>query len=164
MYKIRNNIYFIKVFLKVSLAVIFYFILTTYTVPTYQSISAFVDEKINQQNVIIGETSLMVDIVKTPNARKNGLSNREPLLENQGMLFVFEEVDDHGIWMKDMKFSIDIIWFNEYGEVVDFEENISPDTYPEIFLPSQKSKYVLETLAGFVRREGIKLGDKIDLY
>lgn len=147
-----------------SLSVICYLAFTLYTIPAYKNISAYVDEKINQQNIIIGETSLLVDIVTTPQARKDGLSNREPLLENEGMLFVFEEMGDHGIWMKDMKFSIDIIWLNEYGEVVDFEEHVSPDTYPEVFSPSQKSKYVLETHAGFVKKEGIKLGDKIDLY
>lgn len=166
MYPIKNNIYFIKVFLKVSLSITCYLAFTIYTVPVYKNVRAHVEEKMNTkiQNIIIGETSLIVEIRDTPESRQRGLSGREPLRSHEGMLFVFEELGDHRFWMKDMKFSIDIIWLNEYGEVIHYAENISPDTYPTLFNSPQQSKYVLETQAGFVKKEAIKLYDKIDLY
>jgi uncharacterized membrane protein (UPF0127 family) len=152
--------------LKVVLSIACYLLFTIYTVPTYKNVRAYVDERIStkKQNMIIGETAMQIIIVDTPESRQKGLSNREPLEEHEGMLFVFEENGQHGIWMKDMKFEIDIIWFNEYGEIIHYAENVSPDTYPQVFDAPQKSRYVLETLAGFVKQEGIKLGDKVDLY
>jgi uncharacterized membrane protein (UPF0127 family) len=166
MYLIKNNIYFIKVFLKVTLSIICYLLFTIYTIPAYKNVRAYVDQKVNTRtiNVVLGTAVVRAQIVDTPESRKNGLSNREPLKEDEGMLFIFEEMEDHGIWMKDMKFSIDILWLNEYGEVLHYVEEASPDSYPEVFSASQNSKYVLEIQAGSIKREGIKLGDKIDLY
>ena len=33
--------------------------------------------------------------------------------ENYAMLFVFDHNDHHKMWMKDMKFSVDMIWIND---------------------------------------------------
>lgn len=162
----RNNFYFLKISLKVVLSVACYLAFTLYTVPAYTHVRAYVDEKLfsDKRNIVVGETSILVDVVDTAEERKRGLSGRRELPENNGMFFIFQESSTHGFWMKDMNFAIDIIWFNEYGEAVYFVENIKPETYPTIFASPEESRYVLEVPAGFVEREGIKLGDKIDLY
>ena len=166
MYQVKNNIYFIKVFLKVTLSIICYLFFTLYTVPMYHNVRAYVDEKmfLTKRALVVGETNIIVDVVDTPESRQLGLSGRKNLEQGHGMLFVFQLSDMHGFWMKDMNFNIDIIWFNEYGEVSYYVENISPDTYPTVFAPPTKSLYVLEVPFGFVKEKGIKLGDKIDLY
>jgi len=64
------------------------------------------------------------------------------------MLFVFENPGIHGIWMKDMKFPIDIIWLDKDMSVISKELNVSPDTYPQVFYPSREAYYVLEVKAG----------------
>jgi uncharacterized membrane protein (UPF0127 family) len=132
----------------------------------YKNVRAYVDEKMfsDKKSVVVGETTVVVDVVDTPEERERGLSGRIELLENEGMLFIFEKLDLHGFWMKDMNFSIDIIWFNEYAEAVHVLENISPNTYPTVFSPPVQAKYVLEVPAGFIKTHGIKLGDTIDLY
>lgn len=165
MHQIKNNAYFVKIIVKIVASIICYLAFTLYTVPTYKNVRAYVDERMSTQkhNININGTPILVTIVADAESRKNGLSNREPLREHEGMLFIFDEVGQHGIWMKDMKFSIDIIWFNEEGEVIHYVENVSPDTYPQVFDAPLKSKYVLETLAGFVEREEVTLGQKVDL-
>jgi uncharacterized membrane protein (UPF0127 family) len=65
--------------------------------------------------------------------------------------------------MKDMKYSIDIIWINGAGEIIDINEHVSPDTYPTTFYPPQPIRYVLETRDGFVREKGIKIGDIVEI-
>ena len=47
-----------------------------------------------------------------------GLMFRPSLPEDRGMLFVFGELDFHGIWMKNCRFPIDIVWLDEERRVV----------------------------------------------
>lgn len=109
----------------------------------------------------IGEASFDAEVADTFATRVQGLSNRKSLPENRGLLFVFEEADQHGFWMKDMLFSIDIIWISEDKKVVHVEENVSPDTYPNAFAPSESALYVFEINAGEADKKGIKLGDEV---
>ena len=92
--------------------------------------------------------------------RERGLSETSELKPNRGMLFVFEENGFWGIWMKDMRYPIDILWLNERKEVVYIEENIAPDTYPRVFAPRVPARYVIELRAGSVHEHGISEGDK----
>jgi uncharacterized membrane protein (UPF0127 family) len=164
-HQIKNNIYFVKMFLKVVLSIACYLFFTIYTVPMYENVRAYVDEKFSDRRaIVLGEAPIFVEIVQEGEDLKKGLSGRSTLQSDEGMLFIFEKADLHGIWMKDMNFAIDIIWLNEYGEVVHYEKNVVPETFPKVFAPSQLSKYVIEVSSGFIEREGIKIGDKIDLY
>ncbi len=114
------------------------------------------------REVRIGNISIQVEVADTEAARIRGLSGKESLKEGSGMLFVFEEAGEWGIWMKDMQFPIDIIWADESGTIITIAKNIAPDTYPKSFYPTTPTvKYVLEVPAGFVQKEGIAEGDRI---
>jgi len=98
-------------------------------------------------------------IADTPSERTQGLSGRESLAENQAMLFVFDYPDYHKIWMKDMKFPIDVIWLDENKKITHIEENISPETYPATFFPPEKSLYIIEAYAGFAHKNDLQVGN-----
>ncbi len=121
--------------------------------------SILVSEKIIEIN---GEF-LKAEIADTGRARERGLSGRDKIYSDQGLLFIFDNLDYHSIWMKDMMFSIDIIWMDEDGYIIDYEERVSPDTFPETFSPEKPAKYVLEVESGFVERKGLEVGDKLDI-
>lgn len=106
----------------------------------------------------IDTTELRIAIADTPESRRLGLSHLPALKEKHGLLFVFPKSDLHGIWMKDMRFPIDIIWFDENLRVVDLYENASPDTYPKTFHPKTPARYVLEVNAGFAEKYDIGAG------
>jgi uncharacterized membrane protein (UPF0127 family) len=92
-----------------------------------------------------------------------GLMFRPSLPEDQGMLFVFEELDFHGIWMKNCKFPIDILWLDEEGRVVHLAESVPPcraDPCP-VYQPLRKAAYVVELNAGQARREKVVLGSRL---
>lgn len=93
-------------------------------------------------------TPLRFEIADTPEERAQGLSGRQSIPDNYAMLFVYEEADLHGFWMKDMFVPIDIIWLGDDGTVLKIEEAVSPDTYPKVFYPPQPVRYVLEMRAG----------------
>ena len=115
----------------------------------------------NEKNISINGVDLLVDIADTPEEQAQGLSGRDKMAENKGMLFVFPVSNIPGFWMKDMRFSLDFIWIAESGMIVDITENITPESYPEIFRSSSPVKYVLEVNAGWVDRNKVKVGDKV---
>lgn len=113
--------------------------------------------------VHIGTIPLQVLVADTPELRQQGLSGRDSLGDVQGMLFIFDENDYHGIWMKDMKFPIDVIWIDESLTVVSVTENLQPSSYPKIFEPPKPVRYIIETNVYFSDSFGIREGDKVDL-
>ncbi|TSC68331.1 MAG: hypothetical protein G01um101472_42 [Parcubacteria group bacterium Gr01-1014_72] len=92
-----------------------------------------------------------------------GLGAFTAIAPDQGMLFIPPEPDFLGIWMEGMQFPIDIVWLNEAYGVLDLRENISPDTYPEIFYPATAAHYVLELPAGGVARYALAVGSTFSL-
>jgi hypothetical protein len=109
----------------------------------------------------IGATQLEVELATTQAEREQGLSGRAALLPGHGMFFTFDTPGAWGIWMKDMKFPIDIIWADEDGLVITIEENATPESYPKSFYPTYAAQYVLEVPAGFVKERSIAIGQQI---
>jgi uncharacterized membrane protein (UPF0127 family) len=90
-----------------------------------------------------------------------GLGGRDGLPDDHGMIFASDEENRDGLWMKDMRFAIDMLWFDSNLALVDVAENVTPDTYPTIFRPRQPARYALEAPAGFVSRHHIRIGEAI---
>jgi uncharacterized membrane protein (UPF0127 family) len=105
---------------------------------------------------------LMVEIANTETARMQGLSNRPLLSENRGMFFLFNEAGYHTFWMKDMRFSLDIIWMRE-GMVVGITENALPEgaNPVKIYASPTAVDSVLEVAGGFASRYGVVAGDTV---
>lgn len=95
--------------------------------------------------------------------KQNGLSNTTQLEPQCGMIFYFDEPDYHSFWMKDMNYSIDIIYLDQNNEVVDIISNADPSSFPNSFKPQEKSRKVIEINGGESKKIGLKLGDKIGL-
>lgn len=99
----------------------------------------------------------------TPVAQERGLSGRRSLAPDQGMLFAFDAPAERCIWMKDMRFAIDVVWLDAGKRVVMIREGLDPTTYPESFCSNQPAQYVLELAPGVVKAAGIHDGMTIGL-
>lgn len=121
------------------------------------------EDKEGVNTLTIGPTTVQVEVADTDEERTLGLSGRESLVENSGLLFVFETEGYHGIWMKDMNFPIDIAWLDKNKKIIHIEHNVSPETYPKVFNPPTPSLYVLETNAGFFQKFNIGVGNTAQL-
>ena len=73
---------------------------------------------------------IQAELAQTPEQRSIGLMHRPKMGVNEGMLFVFPQNGKYSFWMKDMRFSIDILWLSANGRIVYMAQNVSPDTYP----------------------------------
>lgn len=118
---------------------------------------------IGLRTIRLAGQELRVSVVGTPEERAKGLSGRTGLALGEGMLFVFDTEAKYRFWMKDMLFSIDILWLSGDGKVVYLRENVSPATYPEVFAPNAPARYVLELPAGFVKDNNVVVGDIVRL-
>ena len=118
----------------------------------------------NHGKVVIGNAEIKVEIADTPEEMQKGLSNRDNLGGNKGMLFVFSEPGQPVFWMKDMRFSIDIIWI-QGDEIVDIAPNLPvvAGEFLSTYTPREPANYVLEVNAGFAKEHGIKAGDRVEI-
>lgn len=119
------------------------------------------------KNIKIGEKTYKLEVVKTSQELEKGLAKFESIKDDQGMLFIFDTPGRWNIWMKDMKFNIDIIFLNENKEVVTIFKNVKFETHENPFeyrkyQPDFDSKYVIELKEGEIAQNKIKIGDKID--
>lgn len=104
-----------------------------------------------------------VYIADTEEKRTKGLGGLASIPTDYGMFFIFDHSDYQSIWMKDMLFSIDIIWIDENNRIVHIENNISPNTYPKIFISPIKALYVLELKAGMSETYELNTGNSLIL-
>lgn len=100
-------------------------------------------------------------LADTPVLRQKGLSGRASIDVGEAMLFIFEKSARNYFWMRDMLFSIDIVWLDTDKKVIHIERDVSPDSFPKSFGPDEDSKYVLEFKEGLVESIGLKVGDKV---
>ncbi len=105
-------------------------------------------------------TVLQVEVMVKDEDRAMGLMFRPSLPKDRGMLFIFERPDFHGIWMKNCRFPIDIVWLDEEKKVVHVAESVPPckaEPCP-VYNPLRRASYVVELNAGQAKREKAVLG------
>jgi len=98
--------------------------------------------------------------------RQIGLSNRNSLGKNSGMIFAFDKADYYSFWMKNMKFPIDIL-FIRGDRIITIHKNVQPpksanDSLP-VYNPKEPADKVLELNANVTSEKNIKEGDKIEV-
>jgi uncharacterized membrane protein (UPF0127 family) len=128
---------------------------------------SFPGSPFKKSTVTINTKTFTVDLAKNEKEKMIGLSGRNSLDENSGMLFIFSKKDQYSFWMKDMKFPIDII-FIDTDKVVDVIQNAPvPSTKNVALLPiykgAQQANYILEVKAGVAQKNKIKIGDKVTI-
>ncbi|MDP3729433.1 MAG: DUF192 domain-containing protein [bacterium] len=107
----------------------------------------------------IGDAIFTVEVVYMPIAQMRGLSGRQSLAQDHGMLFVFGSKENHGFVMRGMQFPIDMVWIAD-GEVRGITENI-PISSKEVYYPPKPVDVVLEIPAGTAAAHHIKEGDRV---
>jgi uncharacterized membrane protein (UPF0127 family) len=106
-------------------------------------------------------TKMQMEIADTDESRRKGLMFRDHLTKGTGMLFIFSVSAPHRFWMKNCKFPIDIIWLNKKKQILYLLENVPPckdDPCPDYGPTQESALYVIETVAGFAKKEKLATG------
>lgn len=110
----------------------------------------------------INGAKFFIEIADTAQKRALGLSGRDSLPQNQGMLFIFSQPDYYSFWMEEMRFALDFVWIRD-RKVVQINQNVKPADYqpPESLRTNQPVDAVLEINAGMAQKLNMKIGDKV---
>lgn len=148
---------------KYKIFIALFFILVFFSLFSYKNAANPENNKGQLRKVKISDAVIRVEIADTPEKREKGLSDRDSLPEDQGMLFVFPESDYHLFWMKNMRFGLDFIWL-QGSKVVEITLRIKPEDYqpPNVMKPKEKVDKVLEVNAGTAEKLNIKVGDSVE--
>lgn len=100
-------------------------------------------------HISFDSASFSLELAITPEQKQQGLMFRESLPKDAGMLFVFNDTEPRGFWMKNTKIPLDMIYLDENLTVVEIKKNIRPCLEdPCAVYKSKPAKYVLEVNAG----------------
>jgi len=103
-----------------------------------------------------------VEVASDKASREKGLSGRDSLPADSGMLFALEPGRPVAFWMKDMKFPIDIIVFDKGRRVIGIMRDLQPCSMQcPIYGVSVNASYALEINAGLAEKIGISIGDSL---
>jgi len=120
--------------------------------------------------VEIGERTFELELALTPGERYQGLSDREHIPADGGMLFVFpdDRVRVQRFVMRQCLVPIDIIFLDPGQRIVAMHEmQVEPYDTPEGQLTPYASRYpaqyAIELAGGTLRELGLSEGERIDL-
>jgi uncharacterized membrane protein (UPF0127 family) len=95
-------------------------------------------------------------------SRERGLMFVRELPPDRGMLFLFEFPQPLAFWMKNTYVSLDLVFIDEDGTVINVAENAKPLSLRPIESAGD-AVAVLEVVGGTARRIGLKAGDRVAL-
>jgi len=151
------------------LLVVFGALYLTFNQDTWQSfIPGSGNANLDHTRIKINETIINIEVADTAAERNRGLSSRESLAADSGMLFVFDKPKQTQFWMKGMRFALDMIFIRD-GKVVDILRNVPPpedgqkDDQLPLYQPVTEIDMMLEVPAGFADSRNIQIGDTVFL-
>lgn len=110
----------------------------------------------------IGEHRYIVEVAVTNAEKAKGLSFRDSMPFNHGMIFLYDHKDFYTFWMNGMRFPLDFVWIDG-NTIVDITQHVQPQmgVNVPIVKPIKQVDKILELNAGVIERNGIKIGDSV---
>jgi len=156
-----------QVLIPIAIAAVIIGVVGVLTIPADSKLA---DTKFSKGIVKLDDITLDVQVAQTDSQRVRGLMFQKELPYDQGMIFVFSDEQIVPMWMPNMQFPLDIIWFNATGNIVHIEKSVPPCKSPlETASCTVKNgggkmaKYVLEVTAGFVEKFNITEKSKLQI-
>ena len=92
-------------------------------------------------------------------ARTQGLMHRKSMAQNAGMVFVFEEIATHCMWMKNTLIPLSVAFIDAQGAIVNIAD-MQPHS-EQSHCAARPARYALEMNKGWFAQRGIKPGAKL---
>lgn len=111
--------------------------------------------------LMLGDTTLEVEVARTASQRATGLMFRPVLQEGQGMLFVFDEEAHHCMWMRNTYIPLSVAFFDKNASLINIEK--MPPLSENRYCALTQARYALEVPQGWFEKQGITFGDIMKL-
>jgi hypothetical protein len=109
----------------------------------------------------IGNDRFTLEVADDDASRQTGLMNRDSMGSRHGMLFVFDQANVVGFWMKNTRIPLDIVFINEFGRVVAVK-TMQPFDLRSVS-SEQPAMYAIELNAGAAREVNVKANDVLTI-
>jgi uncharacterized protein len=136
----------------------------------------FIPEGIKNRNIefskgtiAINNHSISTDIAETPAERQRWLTFRsEELPLSSALLLVYDKPDLYSLWLLNIQFNLDLIWFDGVGNIVYIKQDAAPckntlDAAQCTYKNTIPARYVLAATTGFINYHNITNDSKIKL-
>ena len=107
-----------------------------------------------------GCVQLMVELAREPEQLSCGLSGRDHLAEDHGMLFDFRDRTAVSMWMRNTRIPLDMVFIDSNGKVIAIHYNAEPYS-EDIISGPHGTAAVLELLAGAAESHGLVAGSVV---
>lgn len=121
-------------------------------------------QKLKTETLTLAGKKIVAEIADTDPTRERGLMYRTKMGENEGMLFVFNQDENLGFWMKNTLIPLAIGYFDSKMKLIEVHEMVPAalgDQYPKSYPSSKPARYALEMNKGWFTRNHIKPGTKL---
>lgn len=123
-------------------------------------------KKLETKDLVINKASGQTVVVKTELAKTEaeqayGFMNRKNIPDGTGMLFIFKDDRIASFWMKNTPTPLSIAYIDYSGKIKDIFD-MTPFSLATI-VSTGYVRYALEVPQGWFSKNGIKVGDYLDL-
>jgi len=105
---------------------------------------------------------LVAELAIDNQSRQCGLSLRDSLPPDRGMLFIYRFRQAMAFWMKDTKIPLSIAFLNSNGIVINIEDMVPMDT-KTIIRSLRPARYALEMNKDWFLLHDLKVGDYVHI-
>ena len=127
---------------------------------------AHAEIKFPKEKIKLGGKTITVEVARSNEQLAHGLMYRTQMGENDGMIFVFPDVDTRSFWMKNTFIPLSIGFFDEDKILVDIQdmEAVKSEmvTTPPSYVSAKPAKYALEMNRGWFLKNSVKVGAKFE--
>lgn len=121
--------------------------------------AASADTAFKSTQVRVANHPLKVELAASEPERMQGLMFRESLGKDDGMLFVFDELAYHSMWMKNTLIPLSVAFIADDGTILNILD-MKPHTL-DSHTAAGPARYAIETNQGWFAAKKIKAGDKV---
>ena len=109
----------------------------------------------------VDNSIINVEIAESDSERQRWLMFREDKFpSNSGMILVYPKSDLYALWLLNIQYNLDIMWFNEKGNLVYMIKDAKPcenplDPHNCTYKTTVPAKYIVVSTEGFIKRNNI---------
>jgi len=109
----------------------------------------------------VKKLQLSLGVAATPETRRCGLSGRDTLPENEGVLFVLPLPRPFFFWMKDTRLPLSIAFIDDGGRILSIAR-MTPMDDEKVYQSPGPVRFAVEMNQGWFEVHGVHIGDVID--
>ena len=112
---------------------------------------------------------IKVEIAKSAAEKQRWLMFRQERLPlNSAMMLIYDKLDLYAMWLLNIEYNLDLIWFDENGNIVYMIKDASPckntlDASNCTYKNTKPARYVIAAASGFIDEHKITMESKMSI-